>query len=93
MKKFLKGTRQVLTEDHKYLNLQYYLTETDYYEKGTMRTAYGIEIMKEFGGEVETDIVQKITNHKEDVMQIMDKLIANTVTPMGMVIAIDELCS
>ncbi|QUI21997.1 hypothetical protein HZI73_06640 [Vallitalea pronyensis] len=93
MKKLLKGTRQVITEDNHYLNLEYYLVETNYVEQGTSNTAYGIEIMKEFNGEVETDIVQKITSHKDEAMQIMDKLIANTVTPMSMVIAIDELCS
>lgn len=93
MKKLLTGTRQVMTEDSHYLNLKYYLVETNYFEQGTSNTAYGIEIMKELNGEIETDIVQKITSHKDEVMQMIDKLIANTVTPMGMVTAIDELCS
>ncbi len=93
MKKLLKGTRQVMTENNHYLNLKYYLVETNYFEQGTSNTAYGIEIMKEFNGQIETDIVQKITSHKDEVMQIIDKLISNTVTPMGMVLAIDELCS
>lgn len=91
MRKYLKGTRLVDTEDCQIINLEYYLIESTYMEIGISKTAYGIEILKTAGELIETDIIQKLTYSKQKAMNIINKLIANTVTPIGMVYAIDEL--
>ncbi|GKX27946.1 hypothetical protein SH1V18_04260 [Vallitalea longa] len=91
MKKRLQGTREVVTENNHIINLEYYLIETPYYEKNSLKVAYGIEILKKDNKILESDIVSKITDCKDKVMIILNKLIANTVTPVGMVVAIDEL--
>lgn len=91
MKKYLKGTRLVNTQEYQNINLEYYLIESTYMETGLSKTAYGIEILKTTGELIETDIIQKITDSKQKAMEIINKLIANTVTPIGMVYAIDEL--
>lgn len=91
MKKCLQGTREVITENDHIINLEYYLIETPYYEENVLKVAYGIEILKRDNNNLESDIVSKITDCKDKINMIINKLIANTVTPVGMAVAIDEL--
>ncbi|MCT4686527.1 DUF6514 family protein [Vallitalea sp.] len=92
MKKYLKGTRQVITENNRIINLEYYLVESTYYEKDKAKIAYGIEILKRDNcNHLESDIVSKVTDSKDKIINIINKLIANIVTPVGIVCAIDEL--
>lgn len=92
MKKSLQGIRKIITESNHIINLEYYLIETPIYEKDTEKLVYGIEIIKEDDSNyLESDIISKITECKNEIMRIINKLIANTVTPVGMVTAIDEL--
>ncbi|WP_113671929.1 DUF6514 family protein [Vallitalea guaymasensis] len=92
MKKYLEGTRQVITENNLIINLEYYLVESTYYEKDETKVAYGVEILKRDNfNYLESDIVSKVTDSKDKIINIINKLIANIVTPVGMVCAVDEL--
>ncbi|MCT4542316.1 MAG: DUF6514 family protein [Vallitalea sp.] len=91
MKKYLKGTRQAITDESIVIYLEYYLIESIYYEKEKTKTAYGIEVLMKNNEYYETDIVEKITNQKEKVLEMINKIIGNMVTPVGLIYAIDEL--
>lgn len=92
MKKYLKGTRQIITENNLSINLEYYLIESTYYDKDETKVAYGVEILKRDDyNYLESDIVSKVTDSKDKIIAIINKLIANIVTPVGMVYAVDEL--
>ncbi|QUH28321.1 DUF6514 family protein [Vallitalea guaymasensis] len=92
MKKYLEGTRQVITENNLIINLEYYLVESTYYEKDETKVAYGVEILKRDNfNYLESDIVSKVTDSKDKIINIINKLIANIVTPVGMVCVVDEL--
>lgn len=91
MKRYLEEVKEVRTEDNKSLHLEYYLIESVYYEKGIAKTAYGVEIMNRANRYIESEVIEKITNSKDKIYEILNKLITNAVTPTSMVYAVDEL--
>lgn len=91
MKKYLEGCRKITTDDNLIINLEYYLIESSYYEEGVAKTCYGVEITNKMKEYIENDFIEKLTVSKEKIKYIIDKLIANAVTPTSMVCAVDEL--
>ncbi|NLK97849.1 MAG: hypothetical protein GX272_07185 [Epulopiscium sp.] len=92
--KFLEGTRNCCTPNGGTIQLEYFLLEKE--SKNSLSKTYGIEIVKKcmhFGETIytETDQIDSLTHEKESAQEIINKLIANTVTPISMLNIIDDL--
>jgi uncharacterized protein (DUF2267 family) len=95
MKRFsLIGERNVKLENQMEMVLKYYLVEGPSKEQGDMDRSiflYGIKIEKQFGRIVESEEVEALSYSKEVVLQLIQKLIECTVTPITLVEVVDEL--
>ncbi|WP_058486799.1 DUF6514 family protein [Defluviitalea phaphyphila] len=94
--KFLEGIRNCSTSDGRFIQLEYFLLEREGKELSNTKKSYGIEIVKKCDhlGQIvytETDYIDYITYEKEKAKQIINKLIANSVTPVTMSYVIDDL--
>lgn len=93
---YLEGTKILEIDEHE-VELSYYLTECRKKENKDS-TLYGIQIEKRDSGNVEIESSGCITYSKEIVLQMIHKLMENTVTPITLLYIIDdfvtkELCS
>ena len=94
--KFLEATRNCIVEKGHQIQLEYYLIETKLRENSEeLETLYGIEIIKrnqdsmlEFP--MESDMISGISENKEKVRQILNQLIAYTVTPVTLPYVLDD---
>lgn len=67
--------------------LFYYLTE----EKKEKESFYGIIVLKMVGNLIETENSGKLTDKKEKVLEIIELLSRNTITPVCLCEVIDDL--
>ena len=94
--KFVEGTRNCIVDDGHAIHLEYYLTETKSQENSNiMGSLYGIEIVKkdsQFRSEfpIESDSIIGISKNKERVKEILNQLIAHTVTPITLIYMIED---
>jgi hypothetical protein len=77
-------------EAKKKMNLEYYLLESDghYYENENYKM-YGIEIIKneldnQHSAVIESNAIYDISMNKDAVSEILNKLVSNQVTPIGL---------
>ncbi len=76
------------------MKLEYYLTETcmDDMDELSGQKVYGIEIVKRVEGlSNEKNSVINLSCCKESTMGILDKLITNSVTPVGLPFILDDM--
>lgn len=93
---YLEGTKTLKLDEHE-VELSYYLTECRKKENKD-NILYGIQIEKNDSGNTEIESSGCISYSKEIVLQMIHKLMENTVTPITMLYIIDdfvteELCS
>lgn len=87
---YLEGTKSLRLEDQHEIELSYYLMESR--KKGNKEsTLYGIQIQKKDGENLEIENSGCISYSKEIVLQMIHKLMENTVTPITMLYVIDDL--
>lgn len=104
MSKFLEKRVTVLFDDKNSkdkdpIELEYYLTESDEFEPDEIKSydykldkQYGVEIVKIVNGiKVENKLIKNLTCCREQALEVLKKLIYNTVTPMGMLPVLDDL--
>lgn len=93
---YLIGTREIEDSLKHSMKLEYYLIE-DFGKQDKEVPVYGICIKKLFvenGKELEEqETTEGLSYSKEIVMQMIDKLISNSVTPVSMVEIVDNLIS
>lgn len=84
MEKFLIGEDSLTLENERIASLKYYLLEQSKIieETGENLIAYGIEIEKSEGSNVEKDFVLDITTQKECALNITNTLKNNKITPI-----------
>ena len=94
----IKNIDAILSEDLQKLSLEYYITESDITdeEQNYHRKIYGVEIVKrEF--KINSDIctekklINDISCCKETAKEVVDKLIAHTVTPVTLSNVLEDL--
>ena len=93
---YLKGTKKLQLENHHEILLSYYLME--WRKKEDKKTLYGIQIEKKDGENIETENSGCLSYSQDFVLQLIHKMMENTVTPITMLYVIDdviteELCS
>jgi hypothetical protein len=94
--RFLEGTRNCCISGGEAIQLEYFLLETDLESDRDLTKSYGIEIVKKCNQcgqtiSTETDIIHCLSTEKEQAQEIINKLIANTVTPVSMIYVIEDL--
>ncbi|HHW31820.1 MAG TPA: hypothetical protein GXX20_09150 [Clostridiaceae bacterium] len=81
------------------MELEYYLTESDEFEPDEIES-YNLEIDKQYGVEIvkivngtmiENKLIKNLTNCRDQALEVLKKLIYNTVTPMSMLPILDDL--
>lgn len=70
--------------------LKYFLIESEIYLEGEKHISYGMEIVKEFSGEIENSSVDSVTTNPFYMEQIIEKMRENTVTPVHLVDVIEN---
>ncbi len=91
-KLYLEGTKIMIMEDNKEVQLDYYLVE-DYKDRGQDISLYGIKIVKHLENYMETEYTDPISYSREIVKEIAHKLWDNGVTLISMLEIVDDLVS
>jgi len=103
MIKILKKTVEIESNDtknfkEKHLVLEYYLTENELDKESFAReNVYGVEIIKKIKNgdgyipEAESEYVVNISNNKNNVEDVLNKMINNTVTPVELLYVLDNI--
>ena len=76
-------------DSREWLGLNYYLTEKQSSEKE--ETVYGIKVTKQSEEGNEEDVVDNISYNKEEVLELLNLLSSNEVTPVCMAEILDDL--
>lgn len=93
MKKlYLEGTKTMILEDNKEVQLDYYLVE-DYKDRGQDISLYGIKIVKHLENYLETEYTDPISYSRDIVKEMVHKLWYNGVTIVSMLEIVDDLVS
>ncbi len=93
MKKlYLEGTKTMIMEDSKEVQLDYYLVE-DYKDRGQDISLYGIKIVKHLDDYLETEYTDPISYSRDIVKEMVHKLWYNGVTLVTMLEIVDDLVS
>ncbi|MHB8131534.1 MAG: DUF6514 family protein [Mobilitalea sp.] len=83
-------SNEVVLEDERIMKLDYSLTEK-ISELDQMTPYYGVRVTKHLDNLLEAEEVLGISNSKDDVISIINKLYQFEVTPISMVEILDEL--
>ena len=97
--KFLERRIKIIPDEgdqglNKPMELEYYLIESEAYEIDDFRIekVYGVEIVKKDGeSQLESNFVRDLSSSRDGVRSILDLLIKNTVTPVGLPFIIEDL--
>lgn len=94
MKRYLKGNHDLHDEKNRNMQLSYYLVE-DTRDKEENRSLYSIQITKkrDHGGwmETEEDITPALSDSKEMVERMIEKLVKGVVTPVSLIEIVDDM--
>ncbi len=91
-KLYLEGTKKLVMEDNKEVQLDYYLVE-DYKDRGQVISLYGIKIVKHMDSYLETEYTEPISYSRDIVKDMVHKLCDNGVTLVSMFEIVDDLVS
>jgi hypothetical protein len=91
-KLYLEGTKTMVMEDNKEIQLDYYLVE-DFKDRGQDISLYGIKIVKHLENYLETEDTEPISYSKDIVKHMVQKLWDNGVTLITMLEIVDDLVS
>ena len=91
-KLYLEGTKTMIMEDNKEVQLDYYLVE-DYKDRGQDISLYGIKIVKHLDDCLETEYTDPISYSRDIVKEMVHKLWNNGVTLVSMLEIVDDLVS
>jgi hypothetical protein len=91
-KLYLEGTRTMILEDNREMQLDYYLVE-ECREYGQQTLLYGVKIVKHVEDWLETEYSDPISYSKDLVKEIIHKLWYNEVTLITMLEVVDDLVS
>ncbi len=91
-KLYLEGTKIMVMEDNKEVQLDYYLVE-DFKERGQDISLYGIKIVKHLENCLETEYTDPISYSRDIVKDMVHKLWYNGVTLVSMLEIVDDLVS
>lgn len=101
--KFLEGTAVIEAKEirkfptGKEVNLEYYLLEVDGYSfEEERQRVYGVQIVKTELDEAskintETELIPDLSTNKENVKEILRKLIEHRVTPVGLYNVLEDI--
>lgn len=91
-KLYLEGTKTMVMEDNKEVQLDYYLVE-DFKDRGQDISLYGIKIVKHLEDYLETEYTEPISYSRDIVENMVHKLWNNGVTLVSMLEIVDDLVS
>ncbi len=91
-KLYLEGTKTMILEDNKEVQLDYYLVE-DYKDRGQDISLYGIKIIKHLENCLEAEYTDPISYSRDIVKEMVHKLWHNGVTIVSMIEIVDDLVS
>jgi hypothetical protein len=97
--KYLEGKIELIPEESGKepvipMELEYYLVESENMEGDELEglRVYGVEIVKKAkGNSVERKSVRNLSCSRDGVRLLLHKLIANTVTPVGLPFILDDM--
>ncbi|MDP4182956.1 MAG: DUF6514 family protein [Bacillota bacterium] len=76
------------------IELEYYILESEssQWDLNLGDKVYGIEIIKKTEEKnIESEFVRNLSNHMDNVKSILDKMVKNSVTPVGLPFVLDDL--
>ncbi len=91
-KLYLEGTKTMIMEDNKEIQLDYYLVE-DFRDRGQDISLYGIKIVRHLEDYLETEYTEPISYSRDIVKDMVHKLWNNGVTIVTMLEIVDDLVS
>ena len=91
-KLYLEGTKTMMLEDNKEVQLDYYLVE-DFKDRGQDISLYVIKIVKHLEDYLETEYTEPISYSRDIVKDMVHKLWNNGVTLVTMLEIVDDLVS
>ncbi len=91
-KLYLEGTKRMMLEDNKEVQLDYYLVE-DFKDRGQDISLYGIKIVRHLEDYLETEDTEPISYSRDIVKDMVHKLWNNEVTLVTMLEIVDDLVS
>lgn len=91
-KLYLEGTKRMMLEDNKEVQLDYYLVE-DFKDRGHDISLYGIKIVRHLEDYLETEDTEPISYSRDIVKDMVHKLWNNEVTLVTMLEIVDDLVS
>lgn len=84
----MRGKRVVDIQPERQMSLEYYVISTKSEEDGS--EVYGASIEKTEGEKIEKEEIAAISREKGMVVELVDLMITNTVTPISMVYIVDD---
>ena len=84
----MRGKRVVDIQPERQMSLEYYVISTKSEEDGS--EVYGASIEKTEGEKIEKEEIAAISRDKGMVVELVDLMITNTVTPISMVYIVDD---